>query len=540
MQKTSFSTKIQQWIFFRHFNSKLSTAAIILAGSALFSRFLGIIRDRMLASSFGASSLLDAYQISFILPDLIFNLFLIGAISAAFIPIFSEFIDQKEKAWKIANSIINLFSIFLLLILGIIFLFVPQIINVLNSFAHLTGNQYQIQHFDLIVNLTRLMLISPLILGISGIVTSMLNSFRHFFLPALAPILYNLGIIIGIIFFVPRFSIYGITFGVMLGALMHLAIQYPALKKIGWRYKFNLDFSTPVKKIILLTIPRTISLTANQASFWVNKILAFTLGAGNLSAYYFAHNLEYLIIGFFGISLATASFPNLVLSSNGQNRQKFIETLCKTLRIIFFFTVPLSFLFFILRENIVRIILGSGRFDLEDTLLTAKTLGYFSISIFAQSGGLLLARAFYAFKDTKTPLYVNLGALVINIILALLWIKPLGTAGLALSFSVASLISFFTLCILLHKFYKSLYEKSLLKSSVIIFFASIVAFIFTYLAKDIFTNFINDAKVFGLLIQTILLILLNLIIYLGIHFIFKSDDLGLVLERMKKIVRKAY
>jgi len=312
--------------FLTRHHSTIASASIILAISSLLSRLLGLFRDRLLAGKFGTGSLLDAYQISFLLPDFIYNLFIVGALSAAFIPIFVEIYEKsKTRAWELGSRLLNLLSLFIIFILFLCFLFTPQLINLLGRLSETAGTHYNQENLDLIVNLTRLMLLSPLLLGISGLFTSILQSLKHFLAPALAPLLYNLGIIFGIIVLNPLYGIYGVAGGVIIGAVLHLFIQVPWLFASGFQYQLKFKMVKEVIRVIKLAIPRTLGLVAIQMSFWINKIIAFTLGVGAVSVYYFANNLQSLPIGLFGVSIATAAFPHLAEYTNGKKNSSLFK-----------------------------------------------------------------------------------------------------------------------------------------------------------------------------------------------------------------------
>ena len=507
-------------------SSALASASVILAISGLW-------RDRLLAATFGAGQILDAYQIAFILPDLIFNLFIVGAISASFIPIFSSFLSSPKKASEIIDTIFTFFSLSILAILAVIYFLAPSLVDLLESFSHLIGQVYPAQSSPLVVRLTRLMLLSPFFLGLSTIATSILHCRRHFLLPAASPLVYNLSIIGGIFLLVPRFGIYGVALGVIIGAGGHFLIQIPSLLAAGVRFKPRLRFSKAVKDIIILSIPRTLSLVATQASFWINKIIAFTLGAGAVSVYYFANNLQYIAVGLFGISLAVAAFPNL--SDCSENRVKFIKTFSKSFRQILFFTVPASILFLLLRAQIVRLVLGAGRFDWEDTILTANTLGYFALSIFAQSLVILLSRAFYALKDSKTPFVINFLSLAINLILSLYFIKKLGVIGLALSFSLAIFFNFFWLLFALYRRVGDLEDRRLILSSLKTILASLAMGTTVYFTLHIVSWLVDMQRAWGILIQTTAAGAVGLTIFWLVSLLIDNEEAHDIWSRLGRV-----
>lgn len=519
---------------FTHYRSTIASASLILAVSALGSRLLGLIRDRLLAGRFGTGTLIDAYQISFLLPDFIYNLFIIGALSVSFLPVFLEVYQKnKNKAWELSSSLLNLLIVFIIGILFLCFLFTPQIVNLLGKLSEVGGMHYEKENLNLIVKLTRLMLLSPLLLGLSTLTTSILQGLRHFFSPALSPLVYNLGIILGIIIFSPFWGIYGVVWGVLLGAALHFLIQLPSLLATGFKYSAVWKLNAEAIQIIKLSLPRTFGLIAQQASLWINKIIAFTLSVGAVSVYYFANNLQFLPIGLFGISLAVATFPDLAQSTNGKGGKEFIKTFSRSFRQILYLTVPASIIFLLLRAQIVRIVLGTGKFDWTATILTARTLGFFALSIFAQSLVMLLARAFYALKDTKTPVMISLGSLVINIVLALLFSRSLGVAGLALAYSIASFIDMFLLLIVLRLRVNNLDDLNIIKCVLRIILASFVMGAVVYSSLYLIAPLVDMHRFWGVFVQACGATLIGIAVYIFLTWALKCDEIKIIIGKMK-------
>jgi len=514
--------------------STIASASLILAGSALFSRLFGLFRDRLLAGRFGTGALVDAYQISFLLPDFIYSIFIVGALSASFIPVFLALYGKnKKQAWDLTSRLFNLLAVATIIILAFCFLFTPQLVNILGRIAVKTGAQYNAANLNLIARLTRLMLLSPLILAISSLVTSVLQSLKHFLAPAISPLLYNLGIIFGILFLAPTWGIYGVAWGVIFGTILHLLIQLPGLHRANFRYAFKWKITSEVWKIIKLSLPRTFGLAASQANLWINKIIAFTLGFGAVSVYYFANNLQFVPIGLFGVSLAVATFPDLAKSTNAKNKGEFIRTFSRSFRQIVYLTVPASVLFLLLRAQIVRIILGTGAFDWQATILTARTLGFFAISIFAQSLVMLLARAFYALQDTKTPVIISVATLVVNIILALILAPSLGVAGLALAYSTANFINLLILVFILRLRLENLDDLNIIKSSLKIILASFLMGVAIYAILHIIAPLVNMHKFWGIFAQASGAGIIGIIVYIFCTWALKSDEIKLIVGKMK-------
>ncbi|MCB9799000.1 murein biosynthesis integral membrane protein MurJ, partial [Candidatus Nomurabacteria bacterium] len=377
----------------------ITGAAIVLAAASFVSRVIGVIRDRIFAHSFGAGDVLDVYYAAFRIPDIVYNLVIVGALSAGFIPIFLKaYTKNKKEAWEMTNSLIHILGLALILVCALLYIFTPQLM-------HLVVPGFDDEKLSQTVILTRIMFLSPLLLGLSAIVSGVLQSLKSFFVYSLTPIVYNLGIIFGTVALVPHFGIVGLAYGVIIGACFHLLIQIPTLFAHGYRYQCLLNVKNRyLIDIGKLMIPRILTLGTVQLNLLVITILASTLGTGSVSAFNFANNLQHFPIGLIGISFAVAAFPVFSKLFAEENQEAFISHIVTTVKQILFFILPLTLIFLLLRAQIVRILLGSGAFDWGDTIMTANALAFFSLSLFAQCLVPLLIRAFYAMHNTWIPL----------------------------------------------------------------------------------------------------------------------------------------
>jgi putative peptidoglycan lipid II flippase len=418
--------------FFNHRAKNITSAAFILIGTTLIAKILSLVRLRVFTTFFTTDQL-DIYFAAFRIPDLLYNILILGAISAAFIPIFSEYwVKSKEQAWQLCNNVLCIFLTFLIFLAIILTIFTPQLMRLVTP-------GFEGEKMELVINLTRLMFLSPIILGISSIFGSLLQYFSRFLIYSLAPIMYNLGIILGAIFFTPKIGILGLALGVIFGAVLHLLIQVPAVFLSGYRFRTIFDFAHEgLRKIFKLMLPRTIGLAAQQINLIVMTAIASTLIAGSIAVFNISNDLQYIPISLFGISFATAVFPSLSrnfsrakasLSQVKKEKEKFLKKFTSTFSQILFFTLPLSVLFFLLRAQIVRIIPGSENYTWQDTRLTAACLGLFTFSIFAQSLIPLLAKSFYSFQDTKTPVKISIFSIIFNIIFCFLFVWLLSSPG---------------------------------------------------------------------------------------------------------------
>jgi len=371
------------------------------------------------------------------------------------------------------------------------------------------------------------MFLSPLLLGISGIFSSVLTSYKRFLVYALAPIFYNVGIIIGILFFVNIWGPIGLAWGVVLGAFLHMSVQYPAVRQLGFRYnRAFLKYFTnkDVRKVFKLMIPRTMGIMVNQVNLFVITIFASLLTSGSLAIFSFAQNLQSVPLGIIGISFAIAVFPTLSVLSSNKNKTKFIETFSQTFRQILFFIIPISVFILLLRAQIVRVVLGSGKFDWEDTIFTFQCLGIFSLSLFAQSVTPLLARTFYALHNTKTPFYIALASETVNITTVLLLIGKYKILSLAIAFSLASLVQMFLLLFILRFQLDSLDDKKIITSTVKISLATIVSGVSIQFSKYLLGGLVSLDTFLGVFIQLVISALVGTSVFIIMAQIFKIEE----------------
>jgi putative peptidoglycan lipid II flippase len=517
-------------LFNKQINS-ITVAAILVALSSLVSRLLGVLRDRILAGQFGAGTILDSYYAAFRVPDLIFNLLVLGALSAGLIPVFTGLIKdfkgtivnlfglENTEAWRLINNILNLMLIALgiLSILGIIF--AGPLIRMIIA----PGFSPELQ--DKTAALSRIMFLSPILLAVSSIFSGVLQSFKRFFVYSLAPIFYNVGIIIGALFFVPILGIYGLAWGVVLGAFLHMLIQMPTVLTLGYKYAPILDLADHnLRKILKMMVPRTLSLAVSQLNLVVITAIASGLAVGSLTVFNLANNLQYFPIGIFGISFAIAAFP--AMSAVARDNKKLVARFSSALRQILFFIVPSTVLILVLRAQIVRVILGSGQFDWDATTLTFNTLGFFSLSLFAQATIPLLIRVFYAREDSKTPFIIGLLCVAANVFLAFYFSARLGVGGLALSFSLANIFNFVLLWLLLHLSVGDLDENRIFISVLKFSLAAIACGFVAQQMKDIVWPFIDMTKFWGVLVQGSAAGLSGLLVYALFCWLLKSEEMA--------------
>ena len=494
-------------------NSVIS-AAFIITISGLASRILGLLRDRFLASAFGAGDTLDIYYAAFRVPDLIYNMLILGALSAAFIPVFTGLIskNKNEEAWDVANGVLNL-ALFFVIIFSLLFcLLAPFLMKIITP-------GFSADKMDKVVLFTRIMFFSPIFLGISGIFGGVLTSFKRFLIYSIAPIMYNAGIIFGVLVFVPLWGPIGLAWGVVLGAFLHMSVQYPAVKFLGFKHSFSFlrYFSDKdIRHIFKLMIPRTMGIAIVQANLFVITIFASTLVSGSLAIFSFAQNLQSLPLGIFGVSFAIAVFPTLSAFYAKEDHENFIKSFSETFCQIMFFVIPLSVFMILLRAQIVRVALGAGKFDWVDTITTYECLKFFAISLFAQSVVPLLTRTFYAIHNTRTPFYTAVLSEITNIASVLLLIGRYKVLGLAMAFSISSLFEMFFLLIFLRTKFEDLGDRKIIKSVIQIALASLISGFGVQLYKYLVAGAVNMDTFLGVFAQLSISSLAGLIIFLAI------------------------
>lgn len=378
-------------------------AAILLGVFSLVSQLIGLFRDRLLANTIGPSPTLDIYYAAFRIPDLLY----LSVASLASITVLMPFLIEKmnkggkESARKFFNDIFTGFLILLVVISGIVFIFMPQI-------SHLIAPGFSLDELHTLVGVSRIMLLSPILLGLSGLVGTITQILRKFIVFSLSPIFYNVGIIFGILFLYPKFGDYGLAIGVVIGAALHLLIQIPTLISAGFTPALSRRIEkASLTKLMTLSLPRTIGLSMNSISLLVIVALASTVGKGSVSIFNFAINLETTPVGIIGLSYAIASFPVLAETFAKGDLKKWQHSIFSATKQILFWSLPLTSMFIVLRAQIVRVVLGSGAFSWNDTKLTAACFAIFSIGMIGQSLVLVSVRAFYSAHNTKTPLAIN-------------------------------------------------------------------------------------------------------------------------------------
>lgn len=536
--------------------SGIHQAALLLGLASIGAKVFALLRDRLLASTFGAGETLDIYFAAFRLPDFLYVSTLLLTTSAAVIPVFMKKEKQGRKAASIFIS--QLSSIFLgtiLVVLTLAFFLMP----VISPFIAPGFSEDSLEH---LITLSRILLLSPLLLGFSTLLSNVIQSYRRFFIYALSPILYNVGIIMGVLVFYPRMGISGLAWGVILGAILHLLIQIPSLINLNFPPVFSLKIAwRDMRDVFRLSLPRSIGLGLNQIVLIVITAIASAIGAGSIAVFQLSYNLYSIPLGIIGLSYSVAAFPTLARAfADGKNKE-FLSGVSTSLRHIIFWATPSVILFIILRAHIVRIILGAGAFSWTDTRLTAAALAFFSIAILAQSIVLLLMRAFYAAGRTRFPVLVTLfsGLLTVGLAFGLveiiksnepiqMFIGSLMRVGdlpqisvlmLVLAYTIGSVINAILLWFGFVKSFRALGLSAqaggvLARSVTQNFFAAAFLGIITYGVLRLTNTFFDLQTFFGIFVHGFLAGIAGIIAALFILRLLKNQELADIIKALRK------
>lgn len=415
------------------FSRTINFAAGILATSSAASYGFGLLRDRMLARQFGASAELDVFNSSFIIPDFIMNSFA-AALTTAFIPVFALWLHKKgeKQAWELTNILLYLISGLIFAAAILVFFFAPWLCKLISP-------GFDQERYLMLIKATRLMLISPMLFSLSILFGSALQGLKKFISYALSPVLYNIGIVCGIYFLAPKYGIYGAIYGVLIGAFFHMLIRLMELLHSGWKPVYLKKHWDGVWEVIKLMIPRAIGLFLVNFNLWIYNAIASTLAIGSISIFNLTRNFQSMPVSLIGIAFGTALLPALATHFAKDNAMEFKKDLNRTIKHVLLLTIPATIGMIILAKPIVKIFLGTGKFDAEAVAATGLMLMIFSLSIPLESLQHILARAFYARHDTITPVKITIVATIVNALASYGFTKLIGVNGLALGFISYSL-----------------------------------------------------------------------------------------------------
>lgn len=525
-------------------SKSITGAAVVIGAAGLASRLVGLVRDRLFVHYFGAGAVTDAYQAAFKIPDLIFSLLVLGALTGGFIPAFTKLFYQgkdKSPAWQLANNVVNILGIVLMILGGFGMLFTPYL-------AKIIAPGFSNSALELTAAFMRIMLLSPLLLGVSLVMGDILQSLRKFVLFSIAPMFYNIGIIIGAVALAPIIGLTGLAWGVVLGAGLHTLLNSYGAWGVGYRWRWYFNLRDPDTRLIgKLMIPRTLGLSLTHINIVIITILASLLPEGSVTVYNYANNLQTVALGLVGIPFAVAVFPVLSALAANHSREEFVKNLAATTRQVLFLIIPCSIIFLLLRAQIVRVVYGAAKFDWAATINTADTLAFFALGLFAASLIPLFARAFYALENTKTPFVVGVISELLAIIAALVLMRtPLGVAGLALAATIGAVINCGLLGVGLRQTLGSLEEDKLLVSLYKISLAGILMALTIQGLKHVLvnaylpiinvplSNIIDMTRFHGVLLQGLIAGLAGLLVYAAVLRTLRLEEMLHLQSSLKK------
>ncbi len=451
----------------------ITKAAGIMSVATFISRVLGFVKDMILAVYFGATGLSDTFFVAFRIPNLLRELFAEGSMSSAFIPVLTEYQTKngKDEAKRLVRITFTFIMIFVGLICLIGIIFAPSIVT-----AIAPGFLSMPEKFSLTVLLTRVMFPFLLFISLAALIMGALNSRRIFFIPALAPAMLNISIIVTVISLASKMEqpIIAVAIGVALGGFVQFAFQIPSFLKSGYSIRPEYDLRHPgLKKMSILMLPATMGMAVNQINIFVSTILASYLAAGSITYLYYSMRLIQFPIGIFGVAMGMAVLPTLSEHAVKGEYDKLRDDFSFALRLLFFITIPAMTGLIALREPIVNILFQRGKFDYAATAGTADALLFYSLGIWAIVGVRIVTVSFYSMQDTKTPIKILVVTVMTNIILSLILMRPLKHSGLALANALASTVNFILLFYFLRKKLERLGARRIIKSFLKISFASV-------------------------------------------------------------------
>lgn len=516
------------------------SAASIIQIAVLASSLLGFVRTRFMISLFyeptaglPAGAALDAYQVSFLIPDFVFQLLVVGALSAAFIPVFASSLQKgMEAANRMASSLINLVMIVFLVLAVLIILFTRPLLDLV------TGPSFTTGQLDLAVQLTRVMVASQMLFALSSFMTGIIQAHRRFLIPALSPLLYNLGIIAGMVAFHSSLGIYAAAVGVVLGALLHLLLQLPLAFRLGFRYQPRIDLSMPgVRKVLTLLPPRAMALSVDQMEQWVGTYLATSLPGGSMVVLMnLAIQLIKAPVRIVGVPISQASLPFLSKESASHDLSAFKQTLISSLQQILYIAIPAAILVVVLRIPLVRILYGAREFPWSATLLTGRMVAVMGLAIVGFAMIQLLTRAFYALSDTLTPFLIALSSMALNTVLAFSLVHVFGWGILGIGFGMMVGTVCQALCLLVILWVKLKLTATTLVSPILkMVIASVIMGVFIWMPMRVFDQILDTTRTLNLVMLTIAASGTGGLVYLYLSQLLRIsqlDDYVMLLDKL--------
>lgn len=524
-------------------NTKLTVqfAAVILASSTLLSSLLGLLRDRLLNSYYLGTypAGIDAYTVAFTIPDFMFFILVSGALSVTFIPVFNQRMakNNKKSAWELSTSILNLLAILTLITSILIIIFAEPLVK------YVVGPGLSESSRALAVSMMRVIAVNPFLFAIATVISSVQQALGRFTFSAMAPAVYNIGIIIGTVFFTGGINIFGVqifeggimgvALGVAFGAVLQILVAVAGLIGIGFDYSFKIYWKNKGFRQVLKLLPaRSIDQGIDYVNSIVETNMASRMGPGTVRAYQQSLTLHMMPVNLIGVAISTAFFPNLTESLGRGRRDLFKKDLQNALRMITFLALPVSVMFYFLRGYIVNFIKNGG-----DNLI-ANLLGVLVISIFCRAIYHIAARSFYAMQDTKTPLRVSLFAIGLNIVLAV-WFSlglKLDAYGLAWAQSIGAVVEISVLIFLMNRRIEGLFDAKFVSGIIKMIISSVVVGISCYFLVLVFPLMESDESFLATFPKFVLIGCLSSIIYLFVTKMLKLEEADPIIKKINKFL----
>jgi len=512
----------------------LARAGLLVSGAFLVSRVLGWFRLVVFARLFEVPDL-DTFFAAFRIPDLIFQLVAAGALSSALVPIVAGLLerDAEAHAWRVVSTVINLMLIALAVLAAILFVLAPVVVTAI-------APGFEGERLEQTIGLTRIMLLSPILLAMGSVATSVLNAGGRFAASAVAPIVYNLAIIGGAVVLSPTFGIEGLAIGVVGGSLGHLLVQLRPLQRLGFRYEPKIDPDDPeARRALLLMAPRALGLGAGQITFIVVTALASTVAVGAVTDFNYAFTLLQIPIGVIGVPLGIVLLPSLSRDAAVGRETEFAALLTRALRLILFVMIPIAGLAAVLRREVVDLLFGGGRLGEADLELIATTLLWFLAGLAAHALIAVLARAFYARQDTLTPVLAAVAAVAVNTTLAVLLVGPFGLGGIALAIALAAWMEAAVLVLVLRTRIEDLRLGELARVGVQAAIGTIVASALAFGTEALVGQALGPApSAIGLIGDVGLVSLVFGLAYAAVAVVLRIPELGSIVEVMVDLIRR--
>lgn len=506
----------------------VSWAAGLLASATLIANLLGLLRERLLLANFGVGAELDAYKAAFTIPDFMYFILTSGALSVTFIPVFNERLlkGNKKSAWALSTSLLNFMAVITLAASVLIMIFASPLVHIVASGLDDTQTAQA-------ANMMRLIAVNPFLFSISAVFTSMQQAVGRFVFFALAPSFYSIGIILGTIYLSPYFGIEGVAYGVVIGSIFQLIISAMGLFGMGYRYTPRISWKHKGFREVLGLLP---ARSVDQGIDYFNNIvevnIASRLGAGAITAYQTAFTLHSVPISLIGMAIGTAVFPRLSERINQGRSDLFKKELLSILRIVVWLALPTSVIAYLGRGYLVRLLAAGGN------PVIASLLGLLAVSIFFRSIFHIMSRSFYAQHDTKTPLYISIFAIILNIILAVWMAQPenYGLNGLALAQSIVAVAEVSLLIFFLWRRYPGFITPEFSSALVKMISAVGLMSVLTYILIRIFPLGAKDRGFSSLVPKFSIVVVISLSWYIAISKLFGLKEADPIVKRVSSVL----